>query len=304
MRLVLILLWLFHWLPLSVQAAVGDAVGALAWRLAGSRRRVTLTNLALCFPELSARDREAIGRAHFAAFARGALEQGIMWWGSAARIHRTVRLEGTEHWQQVTDRPVILFAPHFVGLNMGAFRIGSVWPLMSVYSRLKNPVADAAMLRYRLRFDNAMLFSRQDSLRPLLKALKPGTTLYYLPDQDFGPRDALFVPFFGVPAATVPAMARIARITGAAVVPCITRQLPGGAGYVTTLYPAWEGYPTDDLEADTRRMNAFLEDGVREMPAQYFWSHKRFKTRPAGEASFYSSAAATDVSPAATEKND
>ena len=112
-------------------------------------------------------------------------------------------------------------------------------------------------------------------------------TFFYLPDMDLGPRDSLFVPFFGVPTATVTGLSRLARMTGARVVPCITRQLPGAAGYVTRFYPAWEDFPGPGVEADTRRMNAFIEERAREMPEQYYWLHKRFKTRPPGEPRFY-----------------
>ena len=119
----------------------------------------------------------------------------------------------------------------------------------------------------------------------MVRALKNGLPFYYLPDQDFGAKDALFVPFFGIPAATVTALPRIAKLARAAVVPCVTRQTRDG--YVLRFYPAWENYPSGDLADDTRRMNAFIEDRVREMPEQYFWLHKRFKTRPAGEARYY-----------------
>ena len=121
----------------------------------------------------------------------------------------------------------------------------------------------------------------------MAKAIKKGLPFYYLPDMDFGERDSMFVPFFGVPAATITGLARIAAMTGAVVVPAVTTQLPGGDGYVLRFYPAWDHYPGGDLAADTRRMNAFIEERVREMPEQYYWLHKRFKTRPAGEERIY-----------------
>jgi KDO2-lipid IV(A) lauroyltransferase len=139
----------------------------------------------------------------------------------------------------------------------------------------------------RTRFVPPELFSRQEGIRPVVKALREGLPFYYLPDMDFGSRDSIFVPFFGVPAATITGLSRIARLAKAVVVPAVTRQLPGGGGYVLTFYPAWTDFPTDDLRADVRRMNAFIEERVREMPEQYLWSHKRFKTRPPGEERFY-----------------
>jgi KDO2-lipid IV(A) lauroyltransferase len=117
--------------------------------------------------------------------------------------------------------------------------------------------------------------------------MREGLPFYYLPDMDFGARDSVFVPFFGVPTATITGLSRIARLAGAAIVPVLTQQLPGGRGYVLRFYPAWDRFPTDDPEADARRMNAFIEERVREMPEQYHWLHKRFKTRPAGSPRVY-----------------
>jgi KDO2-lipid IV(A) lauroyltransferase len=131
------------------------------------------------------------------------------------------------------------------------------------------------------------LFSRHTGLRSLVKSLRRSVPFYYLPDMDFGGRDSIFVPFFGVQAATITGLSRIARMAGAVVVPAVTRQLPGAQGYVLRFYPAWDDFPTDDVERDTRRMNAFIEERVLEMPEQYLWLHKRFKTRPPGEPRYY-----------------
>ena len=286
-RIGLGLIWLLHWLPLSILAPLGRAAGRLLYVLAGERRRVVLTNLQLCFPELSETERVRIARNHFAVFMRSLLEHGIRWWGSHARVLRTVRVEGLENWQAVAGRPVIFLAPHFVGLDMGGIRIGAEHRVVSVYSKQKNPAFDAVLYHGRTRFVMPDLYSRQDGIRPVAKAIKKGLPFYYLPDMDFGERDSIFVPFFGVPAATITGLARIAALTGAVVVPAVTTQLPGGGGYVLRFHPAWENFPSGDLAADTRRMNAFIEDRVREMPEQYYWLHKRFKTRPQGEPRFY-----------------
>jgi len=155
----------------------------------------------------------------------------------------------------------------------------------SIYSRQKNPVLDRIFLTARTRFGNPHLVSRQEGLRSVIRVIKSGKPFYFLPDMDFGIRDAIFSPFFGVPTATITALPRLARLTGAKVVPVITRQ--EGHGYVARFYPAWENYPTGDVEADVARMNAFIEERVREMPDQYFWAHKRFKTRPPGDPNPY-----------------
>ena len=286
-RLGLGLIWLLHWLPLALLAPLGRAAGLLLYALAGERRSVVLTNLRLCFPDLREPQRVQLARNHFAVFTRSLLEHGILWWGSRERVLRMVRVEGLEHWLAVRERPVIWLSPHFVGLDMGGIRLTAEFPLVSVYSKQKNPAFDAVLLHGRTRLGPTELYSRQDGIRPVAKAIKKGLPFYYLPDMDFGERDSIFVPFFGIPAATITGLARIAALTGAVVVPAVTTQLSGGAGYALRFYPAWDNFPSGDLAADTRRMNAFIEERVREMPAQYYWLHKRFKTRPPGEQRFY-----------------
>jgi len=286
-RLGLGLLWLIHWLPLPVQALIGQMAGALLYVLARERRHVVLTNLRCCFTDKTPDERQRIARRHFAAFARSLIEHGILWWGSAGRVRRLVRIEGIEHWQAVRDRPVIWLVPHFVGLDMGAVRLTADYPFVAMYSRQKNPVFDAVLYRGRTRLGPSLMVSRQEGLRPVARAMKNGMPFYYLPDMDYGPRDSVFVPFFGMPAATITGLSRIAALTGAVVLPAVTTQLPGGQGYVLRFYPAWTHFPGDDPVADARRMNAFIEDRVREMPEQYYWVHKRFKTRPPGEAGVY-----------------
>jgi KDO2-lipid IV(A) lauroyltransferase len=287
MRFGIFVMWLLHFLPLAVLAPLGEGLGVLLYRLGRERRRVARINLRLCFPRMPDDEREKLVRRHFRVFGRSVLERSILWWSPKERIQRLVQIEGLEHWQAVRDRPVIWLAPHFVGLDMGGVRLTSEYPLVSMYSRQKNPIFNDLLLRSRTRFGTSHLVSRQEGIRPVVKQLKAGVPFYYLPDMDYGARDAVFVPFFGVPAATITALSRLAQMTGAAVVPCVTRQLPGGAGYVLKLYPAWTDFPGENAEADTRRMNAFIEERVLEMPEQYFWLHKRFKTRPEGEARFY-----------------
>ncbi|MDP2830395.1 MAG: lipid A biosynthesis acyltransferase [Sulfuricellaceae bacterium] len=286
-RPLVFLFWLLHFLPLRLLAPIGRGIGGLLYLLGRERRRVARTNLRLCFPEMLEPDREKRVRAHFRAFGQSLLDRGILWWSSEARLRRLVSIEGLEHYEAVQGRPCVWLAPHFVGLDMGGVRLTADHPLVSMYSRQKNKVIDDLLLHARTRFNPSIMVSRQEGLKPVIKALKQGLPFYYLPDMDFGARDAAFVPFFGVDAATVTALPRLARITGAAVVPAVTRQLPGGKGYIIRLYPAWENFPSGDDVADTVRMNQFIEERVREMPEQYFWLHKRFKTRPPGGARLY-----------------
>ena len=286
-RIALAVIWLLHFLPLVLLAPVGRAFGLLLYAVARDRRRVATTNLRLCFPEWSDARRSRVVRGHFQAFGRAVIERGILWWSSRERILSIVRFEGLEHWEAQRGRPTIWLAPHFVGLDMGGSRLAADYAAASMYSRQKNPVLDRILYHGRTRFVMPRLVSRQEGLRTMVRVIREGLPFYYLPDMDFGPRDSVFVPFFGVPAATVTGLSRIARLAGALIVPVVTRQLPGGEGYVLTFYPAWEDFPSGDLEADARRMNAFIEDRVREAPEQYHWLHKRFKTRPPGEPSVY-----------------
>ena len=286
-RIGLIIIRALHFLPLALLSRIGAALGMLLYALARARRHVVQTNLKLCFPELPDDTRRKLARKHFRAFGRSLLEHGILWWGSKERVRKLVQIEGIEHWRGIADRPVILLAPHFIGLDMGGIRLAADFRLNSVYSRQKNAAADEILIHGRKRFGNTTLFARQDGIRPMIKSLQSGEPFYYLPDMDLGERDSVFAPFFGVRAATITGLSRIAQLAGAVIVPCVTRQLSGGAGYVVRLYPAWTDFPGGDLEADARRMNAFIEERVREMPEQYYWLHKRFKTRPAGERNPY-----------------
>jgi KDO2-lipid IV(A) lauroyltransferase len=279
-----LVLWLAHFLPLKWIGALGAALGGVVYRF--GRGRVTRINLGLCFPGMSEEERHALGLKHFRMLGRNALELSIMVWGSEEELLRLIKVEGGENWEAAAGRPVIVLAPHFIGLNMGGIRIAHQFPgTASVYSRQKNPVLDRIFLRARTRFGAPHLVSRQDGLRSIIRVIRSGKPFYFLPDMDFGPRDAIFVPFFGVPTATITTLPRIVKLTGAAVLPVVTRQV--GDGYVVRVYPEWKDYPTGDLEADLRRMNAFIEERVLEIPEQYFWAHKRFKTRPPGERSPY-----------------
>ena len=285
MRLVLFLLWCLRWLPRSWVAAMGRGLGTLLFHW--GRRRVTLINLKLCFPQMTEAERENIGRGVFQNLARSTLELGRVWYSPVDSALENVKLVDRHHidvWRG--KKPLIVLAPHFVGLDMGGARFSQEYPdVFSMYSEQKNKVFDAALRRARRRFNNATLITRQQGLRPVLKALKEMRPFYYLPDMDFGPKDAVFVDFFGVKTATVTALSRLSAITGAKVVPLVTRQT--SEGYEARFYPAWDDFPTEDPLADARRLNAFLEERIVEMPDQYFWVHKRFKTRPPGDASHY-----------------
>jgi KDO2-lipid IV(A) lauroyltransferase len=225
---IVFLMWLLHWLPLPVLAAIGEGVGALLWRLAGSRRKVVLKNLALCFPELDEAARRRLAREHFGAVARGFLEHSYLWFASEERLLRMVRIEGDIHLAERTGRPVMWLLPHFVGLDYTApaLMLKQSKPAITIYQRQSNAVFDEALLKARARFGQARLFDRQAGIRPVLRAIqKEGAGFVNLPDMDFGTKDAAFVPFFGVPAATLLAPARMAQSMHMLVQPIVVTML-------------------------------------------------------------------------------
>ena len=285
----LAILWLFHWLPLAWQAAAGRLLGALLWPLARSRRHIALRNLALCLPGSSERERERIARQLFKWFCRSVLELGLLWFAPAARLRRLIHVEGDVGFADRHAGPVMWLVPHFVGLDVAgaAAQLYVERRAVSIYQAQRNPVIDAAVRRGRLRHGKAEIFARSETARPLMRAVRRGAVFFNLPDMDFGERDAAFVPFFGVPAATLLAPSRMARALGMRVQPVLTEILPGGAGYRVRFMPPWDDFPTDDALADTARMNRWIEQQARERPEQYLWVHKRFKTRPPGLPGVY-----------------
>ncbi|MDD4912759.1 MAG: lipid A biosynthesis acyltransferase [Sideroxydans sp.] len=286
-RLGVFSLWLLHFLPFRLLVAIGNATGAMLYLLASQRRRIGETNLRLCFPYMPEEMRNTLLREHFKMFVRGLVERCILWWSSAERISSLIRVEGVEHFEAIKGQPAILLTPHFVGMDAGGQWVAQNTDTVCMYANQRSVYLTQLLLEKRARFRTQLLYSRQQGLRPILKGMKENRPFIYPPDQDQGVKDGAFIPFFGVPAATMMSVSRIAKMTGAKVVPSITRVLPGGAGYVLTFYPAWENFPSGDDVADARRMNEFIEQRILEMPEQYFWLHKRFKTRPEGEESYY-----------------
>lgn len=288
-RLVIAALWLLHWLPLAVLARVGRALGWVLYRVARPRRHIVEVNLRLCFPELGEQRRRELAQAHFGVLGRSLVERGLLWWGSRARLERLIHIDGADRLRALLDakRPVILLAPHFVSLDAGGVAVTMNFDIVSIYSQQTNPVIDRWLYHGRSRFGDQQLLTRADGPRATVKAMKSGRPLYYLPDMDFRARDKLFVPFFGVQAATITGLSRLSRLAGAVVVSCATRMLPGGQGYVVEIGEPWDDFPTGDVAADTLRMNQWIESLVRTMPEQYYWVHRRFKTRPPGEAKPY-----------------
>ncbi len=277
---------LLAWLPLPVVRTLGWAMGWGLYALVGSRRRVVATNLALCFPHMPAPQRRAMVQQVFVCFAQAWLDRGWLWHASAAvvskRLHFVAALDALDG-----SAATIIFAPHFMGMDAGgcALMLNTQRKYTSIYTDQANKVVDTWMLRGRQRFGVSRLFGRADGVREIAQSLKQGEPLYLLPDMDFGEQGTVFVPFFGIPTATVSSLSRFARLGHAKVVPVVTRLTK--TGYEVRVMPAWENFPTKDVLADTARMNQELEAYIREMPEQYYWVHKRFKTRPVGQADVY-----------------
>jgi len=295
MRFLLAIMWLLHWLPLPLLGRLGTGVGSLLYVVMGPRRHITQTNLRLCMPELSDRERDALARRHFQHYARSVLERGVLWWGSTARLRRLIQVEPGVPLDQIAAGPTILLCPHFVCLDVAGVAVMLESSLCSIYTAQRDPVFDGALRRGRTRFRPIELVSRAAGIKPIIRAMRNRLPYFMLPDLDFGARDALFVPFFGIPAATLTAPARIAAATGAKVIPVVATFLPGYRGWKVTFYPAWDNYPDDDLAVSARRMNAFIEERVREAPGEYFWAHKRFKTRPPGVPDVYDASSNSPV---------
>ena len=288
-RLLLASLWLLHWLPLGLLAALGRGVGLVLYGVVGARRRVAMRNLELCFPELPLAQRRRLAREHFQWLGRSILERGVLWYASPQRLKRLIQVEGDVQLADRSEAAVMWLVPHFMALDVAGVAtqlFQSKW-VASIYQQQSDATMDAAIRRGRLRFGQGEVFPRSDSARPLLRAIRAGAAFFNLPDMDFGARDAAFVPFFGVPAATLLAPSRMARAMSMVVQPVVAHMLPGGQGYRVRFLEPWSDFPSADALLDTARMNRWIEAQIRADPAQYLWVHKRFKTRPPGEPAIY-----------------
>ncbi len=285
-KLGLLLLRVLGYLPLSWLRALGAALGVLLLFVIPSRRRVVQTNLRLCFPHLSEVERDVLMRQTFVYFAQAWLDRSWLWHRSAECIQKRVQLSG-EVAALSAETPTVLFAPHFMGLDVGWTALTMSLPLhfTTIFTPQSNAAVDAWVAKGRQRFGQVRLFRREDGVKPIVAALRQNELLYLLPDMNFGPSESIFVPFYGEPAATVPSLSRFAKLGRARVVPVITRMTD--RGYEVVVHSAWNDFPTDDAAADTAIMNQRFEVFINAMPAQYFWVHKRFKTRPPGSSELY-----------------
>ena len=288
-RLVLAFLWALSWLPLAAQAAIGRSLGRLLWVAAGSRRKIALRNLELTMPELGVDERRRIAYENFQWIARSILERGLLWHASHERLKRLIHVEGDIGFAARTPGAVMWLVPHFVALDVAGVATQLLQSRLvgSIYQKQSIAAFDRAIRQGRLRFGNGDVFSRHEKALPLIRAIRRGYAFFNLPDMDFGPQEAVFVPFMGVPAATLLAPSKMAKALDMKVQPVVAEILPSGQGYRVRFLEPWTDFPTDDPVADAARMNEWIGSEVRRNPAQYYWVHKRFKTRPPGEPSLY-----------------
>jgi KDO2-lipid IV(A) lauroyltransferase len=277
-------------LPLPLTRTLGTALGHVLHAVAVSRRHVVDTNLALCFPDRSTSERRRIARETFVFVAQSWLDRSWLWHAPEAVLRRRLRVTGAPSGvEEVThgSAPTIVFAPHFYGLDAAATALTMRATRVSttIYTTQRNRVVDAWIREGRERFGNVSTLNRADGIKPIMAALRQGGVLYLLPDMDFGRDQSVFVPFYGVPAATIPSLSRFARLGKARVVPVISRLT--ATGYDIEVLPAWQNFPSDDAVADTALMNERLQGYIDTMPSQYYWVHRRFKTRPEGEPPVY-----------------
>jgi len=273
-------------LPLAWVRALGWVLGRILYYVIVPRRRVTLANLALCFPHWTARQHQALAARVFVYIAQSWLDRGWLWHGKDEVTRRRLHLTGAVG-ELEGAQPTVIFAPHFVGMDAGWTALTQQVPrkFTGIYTGQSNKVLDTWILAGRQRYRSGRPFGRADGVKAIVASLRSGAPLYLLPDMNFGPEESIFVPFYGIPAATVPSLSRFARLGRAKVVPVITRLTCDG--YEVRVLPAWHDFPSDDPKADTALMNQRLQGYIDTMPEQYYWVHKRFKTRPAGMPPVY-----------------
>ena len=283
--------FLSHW-PLPVLRVLGHVLGVLLCGLVPSRRRVVQTNLRLCFPEKTPAQIDQLTRAHFIQFAQSLLDRAWLWHAPLEMVKQRLRWTGSDAAlsQLMQDGPKIVFAPHFVGLDAGglALTLKAAKPVSFIFVPQHNKVLDSWVNEGRQRTGNVKPYFRHEGVKQIMSGLRQGEMLHLSPDMDFGPEESIFVPFMGVPAATVPSLSRFARLGRAPVMTLVTRMTP--QGYEMNVSEVWADFPTANVEADTQRMNDELAQAIKASPDQYYWVHKRFKTRPEGEPSVYKKA--------------
>lgn len=280
------LLRLLSALPYSLVARFGECLGSLLYRLPSKRRDIVQTNLGLCFPEQSRSERHHLGKLVFRHVLRSYLERGLQWYGSANRLKSLTEVHSAIPLQDSYEQPTIFLGFHFAAIEAGCMMYSTLHPVASIYTPMSDGTTDGLALKQRSRFGTEMV-PRHSSARNTLRILRSGKPIMLAADMDFGLRDSVFASFFGVQACTLTAVSRLAKLSGARVVPFVADVRENYAGYALRIFEPLANYPSGDVHADARTMNRFLEEQIKRMPEQYYWVHRRFKRRPEGHAPVY-----------------
>jgi len=287
-------MWLFIGLlrlatlfPYSYQLKFGRQLGNLIHFLSAKHRQITDINLRRCFPDKSLQERDQIRRLCFQNMGISIFEMAMCWWWKPERLKSLVEVEGLEHIEQclANNQGVILLTGHFSSLEIGGRLLALFTPLQVMYRTQKNRLFDSYLYTKRDSYFVATI-SRKNTLK-LIRGIKSLVPTWYAPDQDFGREKNVFAPFFGVPTATITASARLAKASGAAMLPYYPMRKADASGYILKIDPPLKNFPSDNDLVDATAINASIEKFVGLQPANYMWMHKRFKSRPKGEASFY-----------------
>jgi lipid A biosynthesis lauroyl (or palmitoleoyl) acyltransferase len=281
------LLRVLNFLPYRIQVRLGRVIGRLVMLLSPMRRRIARINLRLCFPDWTEEKRRVVLWQHAESLGISLFEFGISWWWSDARFRPLAHIEGLENLRDALqkNKGVILLAGHFTTLEIISRVLKLHADFHPMYRKNNHPLIDHMITSGRIRHTGKVI--PHDDLRSMIRSLRGNMPVLYIPDQNFGRRHSIFVPFFGIQTATVPATSRLASMDNIPVVPIIQQRLPDDQGYRLVIEKALEDFPGEDLAQDTIRINQLFEEQVRDNPADYLWVHRRFKTRPEGEAPIY-----------------
>ncbi|KQQ64224.1 lipid A biosynthesis lauroyl acyltransferase [Pseudomonas sp. Leaf129] len=282
-------LWLVVQLPYGALLRLGRWLGLGMYRVASERRRVAARNLELCFPQMPPVERKRLLKENFASTGIAFFEMAMSWWWPQKRLAKLAHIEGLEHLQaaQRDGEGAILMALHFTTLEIGAALLGQRHTIDGMYREHRNALFDFVQRQGRERHNLDSLAVEREDVRGMIKLLRKGRAIWYAPDQDYGAKQSIFVPLFGIEAATVTATTHFARLGKARVIPFTQRRLEDGSGYRLVLHPPLEGFPGESEAADALRINQWVEQAVTECPEQYLWAHRRFKSRPAGAPKLY-----------------
>lgn len=277
-------------LPWSWQMSIGKALGILLYKLLPSRRKISCINLEIAFPELNEQQLTELNQEHFISMGQGALEAALGWWGSDKRIKSLSHLDGLEHLEKTLKKDkVILLGAHFVCIEVGGRVMAQNIPLHGTYRPHQNPLIDYLVEKQRSGKYGKVI--PKHNIREMIKSLKNGSPLWYATDQNYRGKGSIKVPFFDVDSPSNPGTSRLAKMTGAKIIPAISVRLNNTndkrKGYLVKFLPPLDNFPSDDLYEDTKRLNHILEELIKEYPEQYLWTHKRYKNYADENKDFY-----------------